>query len=58
MYIGRQNGILVRLRGGLLTDDKTEFFPTTLSFISNLMSPMEDVAFRDESKTEFFPAVA
>ena len=28
MYIGRQNGILVRLRGGLLTDDKTVFFPS------------------------------
>ena len=39
MYIGRQNGILVRLRGGLLTDDKTEFFPTTLSFISKLNVP-------------------
>lgn len=39
MYIGRQNGILVRLRGGLLTDDKTVFFPTTLSFISKLNVP-------------------
>ena len=39
VYSGRQNGILVRLRGGLPADDKTEFFPATLRFISKLNVP-------------------
>ena len=39
MYSGRQNGILVRLKGGLFADDKTVFFPATLSFISKLNVP-------------------
>ena len=39
VYSGRQNGILVRLRGGLPADDKTVFFPATLSFISKFNVP-------------------
>lgn len=39
VYSGRQNGILVRLRGGLLADNKTVFFPATLSFISKFNVP-------------------
>ena len=35
MYIGQQNGILVRLRGGLLADNKTVFFPA-IRFFSKL----------------------
>ena len=39
VYSGRQNGILVRLRGGLLADDKTVFFPATLVFVSKFNVP-------------------
>ena len=39
VYIGRQNGILVRLRGGLSADDKTVFSPATLGFIPKLNVP-------------------
>lgn len=39
VYSGRQNGIFVRLRGGLPVDDKTVFFPATLSFVSKLNVP-------------------
>ncbi|CDE33295.1 unknown [Leyella stercorea CAG:629] len=38
MYIGQQNGIFVRLYGGLSTDNKTVFFPS-ISFISKLNVP-------------------
>ncbi len=39
VYSGQQNGILVRLRGGLLADNKTVFFPATLAFVSKFNVP-------------------